>query len=235
MSSNAQSQPDDVLDRSPAVLIWRPPVPAMAIATAVLGGGLGPRNWWLNTTVDATFHKDPTDHLLEIAASAGLSGAGVAMMTAVDVNLNCSASDGGVETIATVGVGWPTWAADADAVANPYGPGTINICVWSPVRLAEGAMVNAVSTAAEAKAQALIEHGVPGTGTASDALCVFCPLDGPAVPYAGPRSLWGARIARAVHRVVSDGLMLDAHHANANSHSREVRVGDGYSRLRRSR
>ncbi|MGD9792437.1 MAG: adenosylcobinamide amidohydrolase [Acidimicrobiia bacterium] len=230
MSNGAQSQNDVA---GSATLIWHPPVAAMAIATAVIGGGIGPRSWWLNTTVDATFHDDPTDHLLEVAASAGLTGQGVAMMTAVDVNLNCSATDDGVEAIATVGVGWPTWAADAEEAPNPYGPGTINICVWSPVRLAEGALVNAVSTVAEAKAQALIEHGVPGTGTASDALCVFCPLDGPAEPYAGPRSLWGARIARAVHRVVSDGLKLDVQHAAANSRSREVRVGDGHSHLRR--
>lgn len=234
------AQPDDDGHRKkhpsqPATLIWRPPVPALAIATAVVGGGIGPRRWWLNTTVDSTFHDDPVDHLHQLAAAAGLEGDGVAMMTAVDVNLNCAVSDGGVDVIATVGVGWPTWAADADDTPNPYGPGTINLCIWSPVRLDDGAMVNAVATAAEAKAQALIEHGVPGTGTASDAACVFCPIDGPAEPYGGPRSVWGARIARAVRRAVSDGLALDAQHAAAGSRSRQIHVGDGHSRLRRPR
>ncbi len=68
-----------------------------------------------------------------------------------------------------------------------------------PVRLTDAALLNALCTVAEAKAQALVEQGVPGTGTPSDAVSVVCPLDGPAEPFAGPRSPWGARLARAVH------------------------------------
>jgi adenosylcobinamide amidohydrolase len=61
-------------------------------------------------------------------------------------------------------------------------------------------------TATEAKSQALFERGVPGTGTASDAVCVLCPPTGTAAPFAGPRSAWGARIGRAVHAAVLEGL-----------------------------
>ena len=65
-------------------------------------------------------------------------------------------------------------------------------------------------TATEAKTQALAEVGVPGTGTATDVVCIACPgpaSDGTAPePYCGPRSTWGARLARAVHAAVRAGL-----------------------------
>jgi adenosylcobinamide hydrolase len=83
--------------------------------------------------------------------------------------------------------------------------GTINIVVRVPVRLSGAALVNAVATATEAKVQALHETGVRATGTASDAIVVHCPTDGAAETYGGPRSAFGARIARAVHAAVLTG------------------------------
>ena len=83
--------------------------------------------------------------------------------------------------------------------------GTVNIVVWVPERLGDGALINAVATATEAKTQALGELGLAATGTATDAVCVLCPLDGPVAAYGGPRSRWGAPLARAVHRAVVDG------------------------------
>ena len=83
--------------------------------------------------------------------------------------------------------------------------------------LRDAAYVNAVMTATEAKSQAVLEAGFGATGTASDALCVAAP--GAAAPgaaaagagepedFAGPRSLWGARIARAVHSAVHAGAV----------------------------
>ena len=77
-------------------------------------------------------------------------------------------------------------------------------CAGFPAPLGDAALVNAVVTATEAKTQALGEGGVPGTGTASDAIVVCCPT-GSTERYGGPRSLWGARLARAVHRAVAAG------------------------------
>ena len=71
-------------------------------------------------------------------------------------------------------------------------------------RCGDAALANALVTATEAKAQALFEAGVPGTGTASDAVAVCCPPGG-TEPYGGPRSTWGARLARAVHAAVEGG------------------------------
>jgi adenosylcobinamide hydrolase len=195
----------------------------LAAASTVVGGGLGPRHWALSATVDKDYdHPSPSDDLGELAAACGLRGEGVGFLTAVDVGRACWAEADGAEALATVGLGWPTWAAAPSASAAPPeaaapseaasrpGAGTINLLIWVPARLADGALVNAVATATEAKAQALAELRVPGTGTASDAIAVCCPLDGVVEAYGGPRSTWGARLARAVHAAVTAGARAEA-------------------------
>jgi adenosylcobinamide amidohydrolase len=177
-------------------------------STASCGGGLGARSWVLNAQVRHDYARRDLDrHGAELAAIEGLAGPGVVMFTAADVRAAQRASHGGVEVSATVGLTHPMWAADADAevIMAPL-PGTINVVAVLPVRLSEAALLNALTTATEAKTQALFERGVPGTGTASDAVCIVCPVDGPAEPFAGPRSRWGAPLARAVHTAVSKGL-----------------------------
>ena len=182
--------------------LWRLAAPARVVATSPLGGGLGERCWVLNAQVDLHYGRtDPHLHLEEIAAGAGAVGPGVGMLTAADLTLG-HGDDGGVEAWATVGITAPTWAADADDAISPWAPGTINVVVSVPVALGDAALVNAATTATEAKTQALFEAGVPGTGTASDAVCILARSEGPPETFAGPRSAWGARIARAVHAAV---------------------------------
>jgi Uncharacterized conserved protein len=86
--------------------------------------------------------------------------------------------------------------------------GTINIVAFLPVPLSDAALVNAVLTATEAKVQALMGCGFAATGTATDAVFLACPVPGrdrAAQPYGGPRSTWGARLARAVHAAIDEG------------------------------
>lgn len=137
-----------------------------------------------------------------------LTGAdrGIALFTAADVSAVQHIELEGVAVSATVGVTKPTWAADASGGWTPWSPGTINIVAQLPVRLEPGALVNAVMTVTEAKTQALWDAGVPGTGTASDAVVVLCPGVGRMEPFAGPRSPWGSRLALGVHDAVRRGL-----------------------------
>ena len=58
-----------------------------------------------------------------------------------------------------------------------------------------------------AKTQAVLEAGFRATGTASDAICIAAPAAGQPEDFTGPRSLWGARIARAVHSAVHAGAV----------------------------
>jgi adenosylcobinamide amidohydrolase len=186
------------------LLVWRFPQPVLTLATTVLGGGLGLRGWALNAEVPIEYHRDPAEHVAAIAAEHSLTGDGVGMVTAARVLEVTSADDGGATCDATVGVSTPTWAAAEDGAWSSPAPGTINLLCWVPAPLSGAALANALATATEAKAQALLEAGVQGTGTASDAVAVCCPPGGTET-YGGPRSAWGARLARAVHRAVADG------------------------------
>lgn len=237
------------------MLVWDAGPGWRMISSGAVGGGIGERTWWLNAAVARDYARtDLRAHLAELAELAGVEGPGVGMLTAADVRSWARAEDGGVHVAATVGLGVPVPAAAAperiaDEVLTTVG--TINVLIVLPVPLTDAALVNAVLTATEAKTQALVEHGIPGTGTSSDAICIACPAPGmvpgtapgagpgtaPEVvsgpvpgtvpgpvpgpgtteagvePFGGPRSTWGARLARAVHRAVGDGTAawLDRH------------------------
>ena len=193
------------------VALWRPGPGWRMISSGVRGGGIGSREWVLNAQVPASYHRmDPAVHVAELAAGLGLAGEGVGLLTAARVGDVVQREDEAVRVAATVGLRVPAWAAvppgTADHELSPaWRPGTINIIVSVPVPLSDAAYVNAVMTATEAKAQAVLGAGFRATGTASDAICVAAPAAGRAEAFAGPRSVWGARIARAVHAAVHAG------------------------------
>lgn len=198
------------------VLLWRLPAGSLAIASASLGGGLGERSWIVNAEVPSDYrHPDPARHLGEIAREVlagggdgtGTDEGGIGFLTAASVTAARYGTDHGAEVAATVGVTLPTWAAAPDeGFVDVPTVGTINLVCWVPERLGDAALVNAVMTVTEAKVQALGEAGIPGTGTATDAVAVVCPATGSPHAYGGPRSLWGARLARATHQAVTAGL-----------------------------
>jgi adenosylcobinamide amidohydrolase len=243
------------------VAVWRAGPGRRMIASGVVGGGLGERQWVLNAQVPGGYDRmDPAVHIAELAASLGLAGAGVGLLTAASVTDLVECADEEVRVAATVGLRVPTWAAapagsadrefgpirrpgtetvdhEATAIRGPgtetvdheatptrppgpgttdqpgapiWRPGTINVIVSVPVPLSDAAYVNAVMTATEAKTQALLEAGIRATGTASDAVCIAAPTAGEQEDFAGPRSLWGARVARAVHAAVHAGALRDA-------------------------
>jgi adenosylcobinamide amidohydrolase len=196
------------------VALWCPGPGYRMISSGVAGGGIGPRAWVLNAQVPASYSRmDPAVHIAELAAGLGLAGEGVGLLTAASVAHAVQGEDEGVRAVATVGLRVPTWAAAAPAgapdgeLAPAWRPGTINIIVSVPVPLRDAAYVNAVMTATEAKTQAVLEAGFHATGTASDAICIVAPAAGQPEDFAGPRSPWGARIARAVHSAVHTGAV----------------------------
>jgi adenosylcobinamide amidohydrolase len=199
--------------------LWHPGPGYRMISSGVLGGGLGPREWVLNAQVPAVYARtNPAEHLRGLARGLGLTGPGIGLMTAARVTDLVQCQDEEVQAAATVGLRVPTWAASPagrpDPELAPLGaelpvrPGTINVIVALPVPLTDAAFVNAVVTATEAKAQAVLDAGFAATGTASDAVCVGAPIGpGREEEFTGPRSAWGARIARAVHAAVRAGAV----------------------------
>ncbi len=193
-------------------LVWRSQGPLRTVSSAPFGGGLGRRAWVLNAQVPLMYsRRDPEAHVESMAATLGLAGPGVGMLTAAALDAVQFAGAGpGLQVAATVGLRVPTWAADeagAGAETIPAGQvGTINVVAFLPQRLSDAALVNAVGTVTEAKSQALWDAGVAATGTATDAVCICCPEQGVASAFGGPRSTWGAGLARAVHTAVLAGV-----------------------------
>lgn len=184
--------------------LWRFSSPMLSLSSAPYGGGWGMRRWVLAAQVAHDYSRsDPADHLAELARGLELDGPGVGMLTAVDVRLVRTSREDGVTVAATVGLTHPAWAAAADEAAGIAG--TVNIIAAVSRRLSRAALVNAVMTVTEAKSQALWDAGLAGTGTPSDAVAVLCVPSGLAETFGGPRSPWGSRLARAVHRAVLDG------------------------------
>jgi adenosylcobinamide amidohydrolase len=185
--------------------VWQFDPPQRSCASTVVGGGIGVRHWVLNAQVGGDDHDvDPVVRVSELAAAVGCRGEGVGFLTAASVEGWTAGRSGDVTAVATVGLTHPSWAA-ADPERATTGVGTINVVAFVPAPLSPAALVNAVMTATEAKTQALLEHGVAGTGTPTDAACVLSPTDGTAEPYGGPRSRLGADLARAVHAAVATG------------------------------
>ena len=187
------------------LLVWRFPAAVRVIASAPHGGGLGPRRWVVNAAVPGSYsRRDPDRHLATLGVSLGLPGRGVGMLTAADVRGFTTGADHGVEVTATVGLTHPILAAAPDE-----GPGervgTINVLALVPAQLSDAALVNAVATATEAKTQALQDAGYRSTGTPTDAVCIACTETASQAAFGGPRSVWGARLARAVHEAVLAG------------------------------
>ncbi|MFG2698773.1 adenosylcobinamide amidohydrolase [Kitasatospora sp. NPDC048407] len=200
------------------LLVWRAGPGWRMVSSGVLGGGLGERHWVLNAQVRAGYGRlDPDAHLAELAVAQGLVGPGVGLMTAAEVDACSWAEDGGVTAVVTTGIGVPTWAAaEADVPSTPsdaaYVPGTINVLAVVPAAVSDAGLVNLLATATEAKVQALLEAGYDCSGTPSDAVCVAVrtPVAGaPVEPFGGPRSYWGARLARAVRAAVFEGAVRD--------------------------
>ncbi|MEV1329583.1 adenosylcobinamide amidohydrolase [Micromonospora costi] len=188
------------------LLVWRSTAPLRAVSSGPLGGGIGVRHWVVNATVPMSYDRDdPADHLAALAGDLGLDGPGVGLLTGVDVAEVVARADSGVRAWATVGLGTPLLAAEPAPAVLAERVGTVNIVVHVPARLGDAALVNAVATATEAKAQAIAELGLAATGTPTDAVTVLCPVDGPEFAYGGPRSTWGAPLARAVHAAVLAG------------------------------
>ncbi|MGJ7908808.1 adenosylcobinamide amidohydrolase [Actinopolyspora sp. H202] len=199
--------------RGQPLLAWECSGDWLAVSSGSYGGGLGLRRWVLNATVPSGYDRpDPAAHIAEMAGELQLQGPGTGLLTAVDVRHEVTATEAGVRASVTTGVGYPVWAAhdaaDTSHLVREHTPGTINAVCFLPVRLSDSALVNLVATVAEAKAQALSESGVAGTGTCTDATVLLCPPDGDPEPYGGPRSVIGAPLARVIHRAVTEGLRV---------------------------
>jgi adenosylcobinamide amidohydrolase len=186
------------------------------LSSAVLNGGFTLADGWLNLQVGHDYARtDPEVHLREAARARGLDPERtIGMLTAADVRAGVLRDRGLAHAVATVGIGQPLAAAGQRPRPIPPRAGTINVLIVVEAALTDAALVTAVQTATEAKAQALADAGVlalnhsgHATGTATDAICIAAPI-GDRVRFAGPSTPVGAAIALAVHSAVRSGARV---------------------------
>jgi adenosylcobinamide amidohydrolase len=206
------------LSLTPTLLTLRFAAPHRTAGWALVGGGLGQadavawvgvRNAELGPEVDAA-------ELLRARLAAGGVPQAVGMMTSADLAgfADVERAAGGVSArcVATVGLGNALRAGDPPWDAPRAG--TINLLVRLSVPLADGALLETLALAAEARTLAVLEGGVasvrsgrPATGTGTDCIVVAAPLGAPGTEYAGKHTLPGHLVGAAVEAAVRQGVL----------------------------
>ncbi|WOF17038.1 hypothetical protein F1737_10290 [Methanoplanus sp. FWC-SCC4] len=165
-------------------------------ASTGVGGGISDVTTIFNHTVPSGFcHESPIEYIKQILADNQFTAEEqgneqfFGMLTAVPIKNLCVFSYGFITVFITAGVTNP----------NPKGPNTINIIVHSREGLLEGALLEMIITATEAKAHALFEMGYNFTGTTTDEVVVAYNSDSEIVhEYAGTFTEAGKRVYECV-------------------------------------
>lgn len=186
--------------------------PLAMLSSAVVGGGLCSAHDIVNLHVDKDYDSArPEDDLAAFAASCGVDGAFVGLMTAAYTEHACVAAESrdGVTVAAVVSVGLSNTSNAGITPPLAPTPGTINAILLVDAALTPSAMVNAVITATEAKTMTLTEwdvrtpEGGPASGTSTDAVVVACTQGETGLSYAGPATTVGWLVARTVRAAIT--------------------------------
>jgi adenosylcobinamide amidohydrolase len=185
------------------MLSWSITRPGFATAPSVA---------WLEVgDADLPIGRDPVEMLEGRLAEADLAEA-VGLMTACDVRAHRilqETIDGVTATVVTtVGLGNGEFVGRRHCAPRPDGiphPGTINTFVHVSAPLADEALVETITIAAEARTVAVLEttfrRGTEMiTGTGSDCMVIAAPLGG-GVHYAGLHTAVGEAVGSAVMQV----------------------------------
>jgi adenosylcobinamide amidohydrolase len=197
--------------------------PCRALSSAVLGGGFRLCRFVINhelpeaLRVPGSFALErPAGYLRSVAATLGLKGPVVGLMTAVPMDrlvcLRREEQDLWVEAFITVGTTNALRVGERMSAGPHRTPGTVNIVLVTNASLSARAMVEAVQVATEAKAAAFADArvvstatGTTATGTGTDVVVV---VSGNArvTRYVGSHTSMGELLGRAVLDGVSHGL-----------------------------
>lgn len=167
----------------------------LAASTGV-NGGLRRVSTILNHTLASEWdHKEPLRSMERIVSEQGLPLDFFGLLTAVEMRNLCILHYDFITAFITAGVSNP--------ISEP--PHTINIIIHSSEGLSEGAILETIITATEAKAQALQLMGYRFTGTTTDEVIVACDGDTHHT-YAGTLTEVGRRVYAAVLFGVQEAL-----------------------------
>lgn len=209
---------DITIRQTPELICVQSQALLTTLSSSFYGGGFRRLRHILNAYVapDYASHT-PAQDLRAMAARCGVQAPFVGLLTAVPLHrARLAIAQQGelrVAVLATAGVGNATSAG----VSPPCKarPGTINTIVLVDARLSHAAMVNAILTVTEAKSAVLqaldvrTPEGHPATGTSTDTVTVAMTGRGPTQAYAGPATVLGWLIGRAVRQAVQESLQAD--------------------------
>lgn len=168
-------------------------------ASTGVNGGMGHVTTIFNHTVLPDWKTGSPDREVEkIVAGAGFSRDAFGLFTSVPMKNLCVVQYDRLTVFVTAGI--PPEAG----VSNPT-PHTINIIVYSAEGLSQGALLESIMEATEAKGVALRESGLTITGTVSDAVITCC--EGPVIhTWAGAATPIGKKIRECVRKGVTEAL-----------------------------
>jgi len=184
----------------------RLPERVRTLSSTILNGGSGSTDSVLMLQVSLHYdHDDPVEHMRTLVKKLKLPADTVCFMTAAELDKAfCSreVEHNGSRAIALVSAGISNAIRAGESSREGTVPhrqvGTINIMVITDKPLDDCGLVNAVMTVTEAKAAALQDYHIPGTGTTSDAVLVACPLEGEKCLWSGSSSDHGIAMSMAV-------------------------------------
>jgi adenosylcobinamide hydrolase len=199
------------------VMVVRLPGPMRVLSTTVLNGAYTISDTIIMVQVPLDYSgNDPESEVKAVLVELGLSDGTVCFMTAADMEKVITVDEQeyhGCESlvIATAGVKNAVYAGELipdHIMAQLGGKGnhTINIMVILGRPLHDIGLANAIITTTEAKTAALMDCGVRGTGTTSDAVAIVCPI-GEGEKYAGTATDAGICLARAVRNAVKGSTL----------------------------
>ncbi|HZL64578.1 MAG TPA: adenosylcobinamide amidohydrolase [Thermoleophilia bacterium] len=195
--------------------------PLATLSSAIIGGGFAEVRDIVNMHVDDLGEDArPEDELRAFVASLGVAAPWVGLMTAAKTeNARLAQATDGLSVASVVSVGLSNRACAGLSPPAAVSLGTINAIAVIDAALTPAAMVNAVITATEAKAMALLAwdvrtaDGLPASGTTTDSVVVACTRRGAALDYAGPGTFVGWLVAhtvrQAIEQVCRDQLARD--------------------------
>lgn len=191
--------------------------PQRMLSWAIVGGGWHRTRhvaWLQVRDGDLRPPLDARDYLRQRLAEQGLDDA-VGLMTSASVAAytdECARwGEFSARCIATVGMGNALRAGDPPGATSHIG--TINLLCALDHPLGEGAYLEALALAAEARALAVREanipssrSGEPSSGTGTDCIVVAAPDRDGGARYAGKHTELGHVLGAVVHAAVSQGL-----------------------------
>lgn len=168
---------------------------------------------WLEVrNADLPPSVDPVTSISQLMADAGLAEA-VALVTSRNIAryhvFQARVEEETATCLATVGLS--NGERVGERCAEPvWLPGTINMLVHVSRPLSQGALIETVSIATQARTAAILDAnvyraGVAITGTGTDCIVVSAPKGAEEAQFAGLHTAIGEAVGKAVYRAIAEG------------------------------